>query len=123
MEEIRWGIIGCDKVTEVKSGRAFDEIASSKLVSVMRRTSDKAADYARRQNMPKRTADAAELIGDPDVDAIYVATPPASHADYIARVTAAGKPAYVEKPMTRTYAECQRMIDICRPSRWSLACD
>lgn len=96
MEEIRWGIIGCGKVTELKSGPAFDEIADSKLVSVMRRTSNKAAEYTRRHNVPKWTVDADKLIEDPDVDAIYIATPPDSHADYIARVTAAGKPAYAK---------------------------
>ncbi|MEZ4634529.1 MAG: Gfo/Idh/MocA family oxidoreductase [Caldilineaceae bacterium] len=45
------------------------------------------------------------------MDAVYIATPPDSHADYTRRVAAAGKPVYVEKPMASTYAECLSMIE------------
>jgi predicted dehydrogenase len=113
MERIRWGIIGCGNVTEVKSGPAFQKIAGSELVAVMRRDGEKAEDYARRHGVPKWTTNAEELIHDPEVDAVYVATPPDSHASYTAQVAAAGKPIYVEKPMARTYAECLQMIQVC----------
>ena len=113
MERIRWGIIGCGNVTEVKSGPAFQKIAGSDLVMVMRRHGEQAEDYARRHNVPKWTTDADELIHDPGVDAVYIATPPDTHAEYTVRVAAAGKPVYVEKPMARNYAECLRMIEAC----------
>jgi predicted dehydrogenase len=110
---IRWGIIGCGNVTEVKSGPAFHKIEGSELVMVMRRNAALAEDYARRHNVPRWTNDADALIHDPEVDAVYIATPPDSHADYVQRVAAAGKPVYVEKPMARTYAECLPMIEAC----------
>ena len=113
MERIRSGIIGCGNVTEVKSGPAFQKIEGSQLVAVMRRDSEKARDYARRHGVPKWYSDADRLINDPDVNAIYIATPPSSHAEYTVRAAAAGKPVYVEKPMARSYAECQRMIESC----------
>ena len=108
---IRWGIIGCGKVAEVKSGPGFQKAAGSDLVMVMRRDAAQAEDYARRHGVPKWTTDAEALIHDAEVDAVYIATPPGNHLEYALRVAAAGKPAYVEKPMARNYAECRRMIE------------
>jgi len=117
MEKIRWGIIGCGDVTEVKSGPAFSKVPGSQLVAVMRRNAEKAADYARRHGVPRWYADAEDLIHDPEVDAVYIATPPDSHADYTMQVAAAGKPVYVEKPMARSFAECQAMISACEKAQ------
>ena len=100
MKQINWGIIGCGDVTEIKSGPAFNIIKNSTLVAVMRRNAEKAKDYARRHHVPKWYADAASLINDPDVNAIYIATPPSSHEEYTLAVLQAGKPVYVEKPMS-----------------------
>jgi len=117
MGKIRWGIIGCGDVTEVKSGPAFSKVPGSQLVAVMRRNAEKAADYAHRHGVPRWYADADALIHDPEVDAVYIATPPDSHAGYTIRVAAAGKPVYVEKPMARSFAECQAMIAACEKAR------
>src|SRR3954471_23501871 len=110
---IRWGIIGCGDVTEVKSGPGFQKARGSQLVAVMRRNGALAADYARRHNVPRWYDDADDLINDPEVDAVYVATPPNSHREYVARIARAGKPVYVEKPMARTAVECEDMITAC----------
>lgn len=114
---IRWGIIGCGDVTEVKSGPGFQKASHSKLVAVMRRSAEKAADYAKRHSVPRSYDDARSLINDPEVDAVYIATPPGSHMQYALDVAAAGKPVYVEKPMARDHAECLRMVDACRSAR------
>ena len=108
---VRWGILGCGDVTEVKSGPGFQRAEGSALAAVMRRDRVKAEEYARRHHVPRAYGDAAALIDDPDVDAVYVATPPDSHESLAVRVAAAGKPCLVEKPMARSYAECQRMIE------------
>jgi predicted dehydrogenase len=79
----------------------------------MRRNANLAADYARRNNVPRWYDDADKLINDPEVDAVYVATPPDSHREYVVRVAQAGKPVYVEKPMARTALECEEMISAC----------
>ena len=110
---VRWGIIGVGDVTEVKSGPGFQTARNSELVAVMRRDGARAADYARRHGVRRWYDDADALLADPDVDAVYIATPPSSHGDYTARAAAAGKPVYVEKPMARTAAECVAMIDVC----------
>ena len=113
MKQIRWGIVGCGDVTEVKSGPALRKIPGSGLVAVMRRDREKARDYAERHGVPRWYDDAEELIRDPQVDAVYVATPPGSHAEYTIRAAQAGKPVYVEKPMARTGEECERMNQVC----------
>ena len=109
MDQIQWGIIGCGNVTEVKSGPAFNKIPNSKLVAVMRRDAALAEDYARRHNVPKWYNDVDELVNDPDVNAIYIATPPNVHEAYTEKALRAGKPVYVEKPMALNAAECSRM--------------
>ena len=117
---IRWGIIGCGDVCEVKSGPGFQKVQNSELVAVMRRDGAKARDYARRHGVPKWYDDAQQLIDDPEVDAVYVATPPASHQEYAVRVALSGKPVYVEKPMACSYEQCQRMIQAAQTAQTSL---
>jgi 1,5-anhydro-D-fructose reductase (1,5-anhydro-D-mannitol-forming) len=114
MQTIGWGIIGCGDVTEVKSGPAFSKIDGSTLVAVMRRDGARAADYARRHGVPRWYDDADALVGDPEVDAVYVATPPNAHKEHVLRAARAGKPVYVEKPMAMNLAECESMIAACR---------
>ena len=111
MRTIRWGILGCGDVTEVKSGPGFQKAEGSALVAVMRRDAGKAHDYARRHGVARAYGRADDLINDSEVDAVYVATPPSSHCDLALRVAAAGKPCLVEKPMASNHAECLRMID------------
>jgi len=108
---VNWGIIGCGDVCETKSGPAFSWVPESSLVAVMRRDLEKAKDFARRHNVPKYYADASEVINDPDINAIYVATPPSSHEAYAIEAIKAGKPVYIEKPVTVSVESCQRIID------------
>jgi 1,5-anhydro-D-fructose reductase (1,5-anhydro-D-mannitol-forming) len=108
---IRWGTIGCGKVTEVKSAPGLQKADGSALIMVMRRNALLAEDYTRRHGVSRWTTDAESLIRDPQVDAVYIATPPGTHLEYALRVAAAGKPAYVEKPLARNFEESCRMID------------
>jgi len=114
IKKIRWGIIGCGNVTEVKSGPGFQLAEHSELVAVMSRNGALAKDYAQRHNISKWYDNAQFLIDDPDVDAVYIATPPSSHKEYALAVAKAGKPIYVEKPMARSYAEAREIVDFCQ---------
>jgi predicted dehydrogenase len=114
MDKINWGIIGCGDVTEVKSGPAFNKIKNSSLVAVMRRNAAKAKDYAQRHNVPKWYIDANALINDPQVNAVYVATPPSSHEEYAIAALKAGKSVYVEKPMAVNAEAAQRISDTAK---------
>jgi predicted dehydrogenase len=108
---ISWGIIGCGNVTEVKSGPAFNKVGNSKLVAVMRRNAALAADYAARHKVSKWYSQAEELIADPEINAVYVATPPANHEEYVIKALEQGKMVYVEKPITVSVGSCERMIE------------
>jgi predicted dehydrogenase len=114
MKEVRWGIIGAGDVCEVKSGPALMQIPNSKVIAIMRRNSAKAKDFAQRHTISKWYDNADDLINDSDINAIYIATPPNTHAAYTLKVAAAGKAVYVEKPMARTHKECLSMVDACK---------
>lgn len=108
---ISWGIIGCGNVTEVKSGPAFNKVKDSCLTAVMRRDAALAQDYARRHNVPYFYSNAPDLINDKKINAIYIATPPSSHAEYAIASIKAGKPVYIEKPMALNHSECLKIIN------------
>ena len=112
MDKINWGIVGCGDVTELKSGPAFNKVKNSSLVAVMRRDAAKAEDYAKRHSVPKWYDSADQLINDPDVNAVYVATPPSSHEEYTIAAINAGKPVYVEKPMSVNYSSAKNMVQV-----------
>lgn len=109
MKFIRWGFIGCGEVAERKSGPAFNEVEGSHIEAVMSRTEERARSYAERHGIGKWYTDAQRLINDPAVNAIYVATPPSSHATFAIMAMRAGKPVYVEKPLAASYEDCARI--------------
>ncbi len=109
MESLRWGMIGCGDVTEKKSAPSFNKINGSSLHGVTSRNISKAAAYAERHLVPKVYDSASELVKDPEISAVYVATPPSSHAAYAIMAMRAGKPVYVEKPMAADYKGCVEM--------------
>ncbi|MBR1687052.1 MAG: Gfo/Idh/MocA family oxidoreductase [Prevotella sp.] len=109
MKILKWGFIGCGEVTEKKSGPAFAEVEGSSIEAVMSRSEQRARTYAVSHGINKWYTDAQELIDDPDVNAIYVATPPSSHATFAIMAMRAGKPVYVEKPLAASYEDCVRV--------------
>lgn len=114
MDTVRWGMIGCGDVAEVKSGPALYKAEGSSLVAVMRRDRAKAEDYARRHHVPRVHTRSEDLIDDRDVDAVYIATPPSSHCELSLKAAAARKPCLVEKPMAMNHRECLRMVEAFR---------
>lgn len=110
MAEIRWGMIGCGDVAEHKSGPAFSRLPGSRLAAVSSRRPEKARDYAARHGVELVFETADELIASDRVDAVYIATPPASHLELALRVAAAGKPCCVEKPIALDHGEARAMV-------------
>tara|TARA_B100000809_G_scaffold63282_2_gene59986 strand:+ start:6636 stop:7640 length:1005 start_codon:yes stop_codon:yes gene_type:complete len=110
MKTYKWGIVGCGDVTERKSGPAYKQTPGFELHAVMRRDIVKAEEYAKRHGVSKFYGDADALINDNEIDAVYIATPPDTHAYYALKVAAAGKICCIEKPMAPTYEECQTIV-------------
>ncbi len=109
LKTIKWGFIGCGEATEKKSGPAFQSIDGSVVVAVMGRNEEKTREYALRHHIRRYYTDPQALINDPDVNAVYIATPPSSHATYAIMAMKAGKPVYVEKPLATSYEDCLRV--------------
>lgn len=114
VKEIRWGIIGCGDVCEIKSGPAFNKVDHSRLIAVIRRDAEKAKDYAHRNRVPKYYDDASKLIADEEINAVYIATPPAFHEMYAVDAMKAGKSVYIEKPVTLNGQSCENIIEASR---------
>lgn len=114
MGNIRWGIIGCGNVCEVKSGPAFYKLEHSALMAVMRRDAAKAKDFAQRHHVAQWYTSAEELLANSQIDAVYIATPPSTHCAYTLMALKAGKAVYVEKPMALTYSECMDMVNAAK---------
>lgn len=108
---VRWGIIGCGNVTEVKSGPAYKLTEGFDLKAVMRRDIDKLQDYAQRHRIEKYYTNADDLINDPEIDAVYIATPPDTHMFYALKVAEVGKPCCIEKPLTPSYADSLKIYE------------
>ena len=120
MNTIKWGIIGCGDVTEVKSGPAFNKVKNSCLAAVMRRNADKAKDYAKRHHVPKWYNNANDLLNQEDINAIYIATPPSSHLDYALKAIKLNKNVYLEKPMALNATEAKQICDALKSSKSKL---
>lgn len=112
MDEVKWGMIGCGNVTKLKSAPALNKTGYSQLWGVTCRHYEKACEYARDHGIPRVYENAAQMLSDPEVNAVYIATPPDTHASYAIQSMKALKAVYVEKPMARTYRECQDMLRV-----------
>lgn len=117
MKILKWGFIGCGEVTEKKSGPAFCEVEGSFVEAVMSRSERNARGYAERHKIGKWYTDAQELIDDTDVNAVYIATPPSSHATFAIMAMKAGKPVYVEKPLAASYEDCVRINKVSEETK------
>lgn len=106
---ITWASIGCGNVCEVKSLPAMYTLPGSRVAGVYARNLARAQDFARRHSIPKVYESVWQLVNDPEVDIVYIATPPDTHLEYTMAALDAGKHVYVEKPMALTYSDALRM--------------
>ena len=110
--QVRWGIIGAGDVCEVKSGPGFYKAPGSALVAITKRDPAAAQDFATRHGVSRWYTDPDALLSDPEVDAVYVATPPHLHKRFAVQAMRAGKPVLVEKPMGVSGSDCDAMLDV-----------
>ena len=108
---INWGMIGCGDVTEVKSGPAFNIPEKSRLFGVVSRTESSTKDYAKRHNIPRVFKTVSDLVSSPDIDAVYIATPPSSHPELALEVAQVKKPCCIEKPIANTYSDAVKVTE------------
>lgn len=111
---MRWAAIGYGDVVEFKSGPALQQAPDSQLLGLTGRNQQRARAFAARFGVERVYLTVDELLADPEVDAVYIATPVDSHCAYTIVAAAAGKHVLVEKPMALNQDECARMIAACR---------
>lgn len=113
-ERVGWGLIGAGDIAAKRVAAALQEAPDSSLVAVARRRPELVEEFARRFGASRWYTDWTELLQDPEVDAVYVATPVDLHARITLAAAEAGKHVLCEKPMAMNVAECDRMIDACQ---------
>jgi predicted dehydrogenase len=114
LDHVRWGLIGAGDVAEHKGGPALYNVPHSSLAAVMSRRRERAEDFARRHGAQRVYTSLQDLLADEKVDAVYIATPPNTHAELTVRAAESGKHVLCEKPMAMDAAECARMTEACR---------
>ncbi len=111
---LRWGLIGCGDISEKRVAPALRAAPGSQLVAVARARAELAAAFAARHGASRSFADWRDLVRDPEIDAVYIATPVRHHAEQTITALEAGKHVLCEKPMALGVAECERMRDAAR---------
>lgn len=109
--KICWGMIGCGDVTEVKNGPGLYSAENSCLIGITNRTKAKAESWVARHGHGKVFDSVADLLADPEIDIVYVATTPDCHKEYAIACAQAGKHCYVEKPIALSYADALEIRD------------
>jgi len=110
---IRWGILGCGDVARRRVAGAIAKDPGSRLVAACRRNAEALEEFCNDFGVPRGYTDEADLIGDADIDAVYIATPVDRHLGQTLACAAAGKHVLCEKPMAMSVEECDRMIAAC----------
>ncbi|GAB4082540.1 Gfo/Idh/MocA family oxidoreductase [Modestobacter muralis] len=112
-EEIRWGVVGPGRIAE-KVVADFAAVEGALVVAVASRSADRARDFADRHGIERAHGSYAEILADPDVDVLYVATPHPQHHAIDLGAIAAGKALLVEKAFTATVAGAREVVDAAR---------
>ena len=113
-QPIRWGLVGCGDIAEKRVAPALQAARESKLLVCSRKQPARLWEFQQRHNIPKGYPDPANIFADPDIDAVYLATPVFLHCLHTIEAAEHGKHVLCEKPMGMDAAECRRMVDACR---------
>lgn len=114
MEQIGWGVLGCGDITDKRAAPAIAAQPASRLVAFHSRSADQARAFSERHGAARWTTSRAELLADPEVDAVYVATEHYRHCEDVLAAAEAGKHVLCEKPLATSVADGRRMIEVCR---------
>lgn len=108
---LRLGILGAARIAPLSVIRPARDSAEVDVVAIAARNAQRAKDFAAKHHIPKSYAGYAELLADPDVDAVYVPLPNALHGRWTLAALAAGKHVLCEKPFTANAKEARDVAD------------
>ena len=109
----RWGLIGASNIAREWVIGAI-RATGGEIVSVMSSNAERATAYAAATGIPKSTTDLETLVGDPDIDAIYISTTNELHRDQTLAAARAGKHVLCEKPLALSLDDARAMLAACR---------
>ncbi|MFC1740655.1 Gfo/Idh/MocA family protein, partial [Pseudomonadota bacterium] len=115
MEKVRWGIVSTGRITH-QFVQDFRFVPNGEVVAVASRTQESAEVFAGEYDIPKAYAGYQRLLEDPEVDAVYVATPHTLHFQNTADAIAAGKHVLCEKPFTVNPRESEKLFSLAGQS-------
>ena len=111
--QVRWGVIGPGRIAH-RFAQALDEVEGTKLVAVASRSPERGRDFAQRYGATAYYDSNEALVSDPEVDAIYIATPHRFHHAQARLCLEAGKPVLCEKPFTVNAAQAADLIQLAQ---------
>jgi predicted dehydrogenase len=111
--KINWGILGLGKIAN-RLASSFGEVADANLCAVASRDIDRAKAFAQQHNIPTCYNSYDQLIDDPNIDVIYIATPHTFHQEQTIRCLNKKKAVLCEKPLTINYRCAKEMVDVAR---------
>jgi 1,5-anhydro-D-fructose reductase (1,5-anhydro-D-mannitol-forming) len=111
---IGWGIIGIGRHADLKAVPAMKLAAETKLIATFSRDRERADAFAQKHDIQVAYDSLPDLLRDPRIDAVYIASPNFLHADYTKMAAEAGKHILVEKPMALNVKDALEMVHVCR---------
>ncbi|WP_245436715.1 Gfo/Idh/MocA family protein [Mesorhizobium tamadayense] len=108
--ELRWGILATGWIADLFVQDL--QLAGHRVSAVGSRTQAGADKFASRFSIPNAHASYQDLLSDPEVDIVYVATPHPMHADNALKALTAGKHVLIEKPFTINAREARKVVDL-----------
>jgi len=114
MSLLRWGILGAARIARQRFVPGVRAGSSGTILSIASRDAERARLLAAELDIPRSYGAYADLLRDPDLDAVYVALPNALHAEWIIAAARAGKHVLCEKPLARRAADAERAAEACR---------
>jgi len=111
---LRWGIIGLGWVSCDFVAPGMKKSPGSQIAACLGSSPEKGKVFAERFGVPRVHATLNAMLADPDVDALYVATPNAMHAEHVIAAAASRKHILCEKPFAMNLDDARRMVDACK---------
>src|SRR3954462_6394490 len=116
MQRVRWGLLSTARINRLIIP-AIRASARSEVTSVASRDQAKASAYAHEWQIPRALGSYDALLGDPDIDVIYIGLPNSLHAEWTVRALEAGKHVLCEKPLALSVEDVDRIADAVRRTR------
>lgn len=114
MKKVRWGVIGAGGIADRRTIPGMMLCDNAELIAVMEINKDLAEKCRAKWGCKKAYDNMEALLADPEIDAVYIATPVIFHAQQAMAAAAAGKHVLVEKPIAMTAEEGQKVVDFCK---------